>query len=173
MSEARVLIIAGPNGAGKTTFAREFLPNEANCPAFINADLIAAGLSPFSPEHAAIKAARLMLREMDEYTSQGVSFAFETTLAGRSYLNRIRNWRTAGYRVSLYFLMLDSPELAIARVAERVRQGGHNVPEPVIRRRFAAGLRNFQNIYRSCVDDWILFDNSGEEPLLIEWEEVT
>lgn len=173
MNEARILIIAGPNGAGKTTFAREFLPNEANCPAFINADLIAAGLSPFSPEHAAIKSARLMLQEMDDYASRGMSFAFETTLAGRGYLHRIHNWRTAGYKVSLYFMMLDSPELAIARVAERVRQGGHDVPEPVIRRRYAAGIRNFREVYRSRVDDWMLFDNSREEPLLIEWGEVT
>ena len=89
MSEARVLIIAGPNGAGKTTFAREFLPYEANCPVFINADLIAAGLSPFAPEHAAIKAARLMLQEMDEHASRGESFAFETTLSGRGYLHRV------------------------------------------------------------------------------------
>ncbi len=173
MNEARALIIAGPNGAGKTTFAREFLPHEANCPAFINADLIAAGLSPFAPEHAAIKAARLMLQEMDEYASRGESFAFETTLSGRSYLNRIDQWRAAGYKISLYFLMLDSPELAVARVAERVRQGGHDVPEAVIRRRYAAGLRNFRDIYRDSVDDWMLFDNSGEEPLLAEWGEVT
>ena len=172
MSEARVLIIAGPNGAGKTTFAREFLPYEANCPVFINADLIAAGLSPFAPEHAAIKAARLMLQEMDEHASRGESFAFETTLSGRGYLHRVEQWRAAGYKVSLYFLMLDSPELAIARVAERVRQGGHDVPEPVIRRRYAAGLRNFRGIYRDSVDDWMLFDNSGEEPLLAEWGEV-
>ncbi|EGQ64139.1 Zeta toxin family protein, partial [Acidithiobacillus sp. GGI-221] len=99
MNEARILIIAGPNGAGKTTFAREFLPHEANCPAFINADLIAAGLSPFAPEHAAIKAARLMLQEMDEYASRGESFAFETTLSGRSYVNRIDQWRAAGYEI--------------------------------------------------------------------------
>ena len=171
MTNRQVLIIAGPNGAGKTTFAREFLPAEAHCPMFINADLIAAGLSPFSPDAEAMKAARLMLEAMDEYTTKGESFAFETTLSGRGYANRIHQWQRAGYRVSLYFLSLTSPELAIARVAERVRQGGHDVPEAIIRRRFAAGLKNFSGIYRSLVNDWVLFDNSGEEPHLLEWSE--
>lgn len=106
MAEKRVIIIAGPNGAGKTTFARSFLPAEAQCLRFINADLIAAGLSPFAPAAAAIRAGRLMLREMDEYEKRGESFAIETTLAGLNYLQRIRHWRAGGYRVSLYFLSL-------------------------------------------------------------------
>ena len=164
-------MIAGPNGAGKTTFAREFLPNEAHCPTFINADLIAAGLSPFSPQQVAIKAGRLMLLAMDEYAAASVSFAFETTLAGRAYVRRFHEWRRRGYQVSLYFLKLDSPDLAIARVAERVRQGGHDVPEKVIRRRFYAGLKNFHEIYQPLVDDWLLLDNSGGAPRLIEWGE--
>lgn len=143
----RILIIAGPNGAGKTTFAREFLPNEAGCPVFINADLIAAGLAPFAPESAAIPAARLMLQEVARHSAARSSFAFETTLAGRTYLRFIDTWQAAGYRVKLIFLRLDSPEEAIARVAQRVRQGGHNIPETTIRRRYVAGLDNFHRHY--------------------------
>ena len=139
----KIIIIAGPNGAGKTTFARSFLPEEAQCPRFINADLIAAGLAPFAPETAALKAGRLMLEEIAACAQHGESFAFETTLAGLSYLSHIRQWREQGYHVSLFFLALPNADAAIARVAERVRQGGHDIPESVIRRRFAAGLRHF------------------------------
>lgn len=167
----RVIIIAGPNGAGKTTFAREFLPNEAGCPVFINADLIAAGLSPFSPESASIQAGRLMLQEIARYSSTLDSFAYETTLSGRGYLRMIQQWQTAGYRVKLLFLQLASPEEAIARVAQRVKQGGHNIPEAVIRRRFAAGIENFQNLYAPQVDTWALYDNSGAQPVLLDWNE--
>jgi predicted ABC-type ATPase len=131
----KIIVIARPNGAGKTTFARAFLPQEAQCPRFINADLIAAGLAPFAPETAAIKAGRLMLEEMAASARRGESFAFETTLAGLGYLSHIRAWRASGYNVSLFFLSLPNPELAIARVALRVQQGGHNIPEAVVRRR--------------------------------------
>ena len=134
MNEKKVVIIAGPNGSGKTTFARSFLVAEANCPQFINADLIAAGLSPFAPESAALWAGQLMLQKMADCEARGESFALETTLAGRGYLPKIRRWRNAGYRVELYFLRLNDVETAIDRVAERVKQGGHNIPEPVIRR---------------------------------------
>jgi predicted ABC-type ATPase len=167
----KIIILAGPNGAGKTTFARTFLPREANCPRFINADLIAAGLSPFAPDAAAIRAARLMLEEMAACAKQGESFAFETTLAGVSYLRHIRRWQAEGYHVSLLFLRLPDAETAIARVAERVRQGGHDVPEVVIRRRFAAGLRNLDNLYKAHVDAWAVYDNVCEEPKLVEWGE--
>jgi len=169
MSEKKVVIIAGPNGAGKTTFAREFLPNEAGCPIFVNADLIAAGLSPFQPERAAVKAGRLMLEEIQGHFRQQASFAFETTLAGRTYARMIPDWQAAGYHVKLFFLTLPSPEMAIARVAERVRQGGHDVPEQVIRRRFTAGRSNFDTLYQGLVDSWALYDNSGDEPQLIDW----
>jgi predicted ABC-type ATPase len=171
MSEKKIVIIAGPNGAGKTTFAREFLPNEAGCPIFVNADLIAAGLSPFQPELAAVKAGRLMLKEIDEHFRQQASFAFETTLSGRTYARMIPVWQAAGYHIRLFFLTLPSPEMAIARVSERVRQGGHNVPSEVIRRRFAAGRTNFDILYRDLVDAWALYDNSGDEPQLIDWSE--
>jgi predicted ABC-type ATPase len=167
----KVIIIAGPNGAGKTTFARSFLPHEAKCERFLNADLIAAGLSPFAPEQAAIKAGRLMLTELDECAGKGESFALETTLAGLTYVRRIGQWRSLGYHVSLFFLGLPDAETAIARVAERVRQGGHHIPDDVIRRRFAAGLLNFQNTYKWAVDVWAEFDNVGEEPTLLQWGE--
>jgi predicted ABC-type ATPase len=167
----KIIIIAGPNGAGKTTFAQTFLPNEAQCPRFINADLIAAGLSPFAPEAAAIRAGRLMLEEMTACANRGENFAFETTLAGRSYLRHIQQWKNAGYHVSLFFLSLPNAETAIARVAERVRQGGHSIPESVIRRRFVAGLKNLESNYKFAVDTWAIYDNSGAKPTLTEWSE--
>lgn len=167
----KIIIIAGPNGAGKTTFAREFLPNEAGCPQFINADLIAAGLSPFAPEVAAVKAARIMLESMNELERRDESFAFETTLSGLAYARRVRLWREAGYHVTLFFLSLPNPQMAIDRVAERVRQGGHDVSGDVIRRRFAAGLRNFDRVYRDAVDAWAIYDNAGDEPVLTNWGE--
>lgn len=167
----RIIIIAGPNGAGKTTFAREFLPNEADCPVFVNADLIAAGLSPFAPETAALQAGRLMLQELDKHFAAGTSFAFETTLSGRAYLRLIDQWQATGYRVKLLFLRLESAEEAIARVAQRVKQGGHNIPEDIIRRRFAAGLKNFEQLYAPKVDAWALYDNAGEQPVLLSWSE--
>ena len=167
----KIIIIAGPNGAGKTTFARSFLPRDAQCPRFINADLIAAGLSPFQPEAAAIKAGRLMLEEIRHCVERGQSFAFETTLSGKGYLRQIAQWRERGYHISLYFLSLLNAEAAIARVAERVRQGGHQVPEAVIRRRFAAGRQHFEQYYKTQVHAWAHYDNSGLEPILLEWRE--
>jgi predicted ABC-type ATPase len=167
-TDKKVIIIAGPNGAGKTTFARSFLPEEARCPRFINADLIAAGLSPFVPEAASLRAGRLMLEEINACAKRGESFAFETTLSGVAYLAHIGRWRGHGYHVSLFILSLPDADAAIARVAERVRQGGHHVPEKVIRRRFASGLRNFE-AYKEVVDDWAVYDNVGDKPLLIEW----
>ena len=169
MSEQkRIVIIAGPNGAGKTTFAQEFLPFEAGLPLFINADLIAAGLSPFQPDTAAIRAGRLMLEEIDRNAAEGRSFAFETTLSGHTYARRIPKWRQDGYTVKLMFLSLNSAEDAIARVAARVRQGGHDVAPEVIRRRFDSGMRNFLDVYRDLVDYWQWFNNNGSVPRLIE-----
>jgi len=168
MASKRIVIIAGPNGAGKTTFAREFLPNEANCPIFINADLIAAGLSPFAPELAAFKAGRLMLQAISRHAERGDSFAFETTLSGLTYARMLSDWRRSGYDIKLIFLSLPDAEIAIERVAQRVAQGGHYVPDDVVRRRFAAGLRNFQHRYRSLVDMWQWYDNSAVPPTLFE-----
>lgn len=166
-AEQRIVIIAGPNGAGKTTFAREFLPNEADCLNFVNADLIAAGLSPFAPELAAFKAGRLMLEEINAHVKRGENFAFETTLSGLTYARMITAWRSSGYVVELAFLSLPDAEMAIERVAARVRQGGHHVPEDVIRRRFAHGIENFGR-YKLLVDSWQLYDNSAIPATLIE-----
>lgn len=166
--DKKVVIIAGPNGAGKTTFAREFLPVEAGLPIFVNADLIAAGLSPFDPDAAGIRAGRIMLAEIDRHAAAGRSFAFETTLSGHTYARRIDAWRAAGFTVELIFLSLGSPEEAIERVAARVSQGGHDVPAEVIRRRFVSGMRNFLDVYRRRVDFWQWFDNSGRQPRLLE-----
>jgi predicted ABC-type ATPase len=167
----KIIIIAGPNGAGKTTFARDFLPAEAQTLRFINADLIAAGLAPFNPESASFKAGRLMLEEIDECVDAGHSFAFETTLSGLAYLKKIAIWQQLGYQVKLWFLSLPNEDIAVSRVARRVRQGGHNIPENVIRRRFKAGLENFHKRYSKVVNSWALYDNYGIEPKLIDWSD--
>jgi len=167
----KIIIIAGPNGAGKTTFARDFLPAEAQTLRFINADLIAAGLAPFNPETASLKAGRLMLEEIDECVDAGHSFAFETTLSGRVYLKKIALWQAHGYQVKLWFLSLPNEYIAVSRVTHRVQQGGHNIPEDVIRRRFKAGLANFHDRYSKAVDSWVLFDNYGMKPKLIDWSD--
>lgn len=160
-------IVAGPNGAGKSTFARLFLPDYADCKEFVNADLIAAGLSPFNPEGQAIQAGRLMLSRIAALARSQTSFGFETTLAGRSWLPLLEDLRKQGYRINLFFLWLPSPELAIERVQDRARAGGHSVPEDVIRRRYARGLKNLFQNYRYCVDSYQVFDNSGKEPRML------
>ena len=167
----KIVIIAGPNGAGKTTFAREFLPNEANCPTFVNADLIAAGLSPFNPEAVSVRAGRLMLEEIGNHVHNRQSFAFETTLSGRVYFHNILQWQKIGYHVKLLFLSLPNADVAVARVAARVAQGGHNIPEEIIRRRFEAGLKNFDMLYKQQVDAWMLYDNSESKPKILAWGE--
>jgi predicted ABC-type ATPase len=164
----RIVIIAGPNGAGKTTFARSFLPEEADCRDFINADLIAVGLSPFDPSAAAIRAGRLMMAEIHSRVRQRRSFAFETTLSGLTYIRLIREWQRIGYKVKIVFLGLRSPDLAVARVRTRVAQGGHDVPEPVVRRRFEAGRRNFNNRYKKLADSWVLYESGGERPVAVD-----
>ena len=165
--QRRIIIVAGPNGAGKTTFAREYLLKEAHCPDFVNVDLIAAGLSPFDPDRAAIRAGRIMLSEIERRVRKGESFAFETTLSGHVYARLIPRWRNDGYKVRLVFLNLPNPEIAIARVAARVAQGGHNVASAVVRRRFDSGLRNFTDTYKDLVDKWEWYDNSGSTSQLI------
>ena len=167
VSQKNILIIAGPNGAGKTTFARNYLLNEADDPTFINADMIAEGLNPFQPERSAFAAGRIMLRMIDEYVRRDESFAFETTLSGRSYARSIPEWQAEGYWVTLCFLRLPTPEMAVSRVRNRVREGGHHVDEEVVRRRFDAGWRNFENLYRIIVDEWILYDSSQETPRIV------
>jgi predicted ABC-type ATPase len=167
----KIIIIAGPNGAGKTTFAQKFLPAEAKTLRFINADLIAAGLAPFNPESVAVKAGRLMLEEIDKCVNAGQNFAFETTLSGLAYLHKIKIWQSLGYQVKLWFLSLPSADIAVSRVAIRVSQGGHNIPEQIIRRRFKAGLHNFHHRYNKIVDAWAFYENSDLQLKLIGWYE--
>lgn len=161
-----VYVVAGPNGAGKTTFAREFLPNYAKCPNFVNADLIAQGLSPFSPRAAAIKAGKLVLKGIAEFASSGEDFGFETTLAGRTHLALFRKLQSAGYRVHLYFLWVPAPALSLLRIKNRVLDGGHNVPSADVLRRFSRSISNFFGTYADAVSTWMLFDNSGAKPVL-------
>ena len=171
MSNSRqptVVVIAGPNGAGKTTFARRYLPENAQVDHFVNADLIAAGLSPLKPELAAIAAARLVLMEIDRLAAERTDFAFETTCSGLTYARRLRTWKEAGYRVELVFLRLGSVHLALRRIAARQRQGGHGVPRRDVVRRFARGWENFRRVYRPLADRWAVYDNSGIAPQLLE-----
>ena len=161
------ILIAGPNGAGKTTFARDYLPARGDIPVFLNADSIAAGLNPLNPAQEAVSAGRLMLRRIDDSVNSGVSFALETTLSGSLYSRRIPTWRSANYRVILIFLSLSTPDLAVARVRERVAEGGHHIPENVIRRRYARGRRLFETVYCELVDEWYHYDNSGDGAKLI------
>lgn len=163
----QIFIIAGPNGAGKTTFAEVFIPAMPSISQFVNADLIAAGLSPFKPELETVQAGKLMLRQIDKLVAQGVSFCLETTLAGRGYTRKIPQWQAHGYEINLIFLRLDSPETAVARVLARVRQGGHHIPEDVIRRRFIAGWKNFESVYQQLVDYWFVYDNTDNTPELL------
>jgi predicted ABC-type ATPase len=169
--EPTLYIIAGPNGAGKTTFARKFLPDYVKCLEFINADLIAGGLSPFVPERAAIRAGRIMTEQIQSLSAQRRDFGFETTLSGRTYVKLFRDLRRRGYRIHLFFLWLASADLAIERIAERVRQGGHYIPDAVVRRRFDKGLFNFLHLYQPLFDSWTIFDNSKDTPKLIAFKE--
>lgn len=164
----RCIVIAGPNGAGKTTFAREFLPREGSVIHFVNADLIASGLSPLRPELAARRGGRLVLTELSRLVKARQDFAFESTLSGRTYLPLLRRWKASGYRIELVFLSLPSVELALQRIAARVRQGGHDVPRADVVRRFNRSWKNFRLIYRELADLWAIYDNAGEAPQLLE-----
>jgi predicted ABC-type ATPase len=162
-----VYIVAGPNGAGKTTFAREFLPDYADCPNFLNADLIAQGISPFAPESAAFRAGRMLVNEVHRFAKRNVDFGFESTLSGRTHIHLLRLLKSQGYGVHIFFLWPMSLDVALSRIEERVLRGGHDVPEPVVRRRFERCLANFLTHYRPLADSWILFDNSGTAPEVV------
>jgi predicted ABC-type ATPase len=164
----RCIIIAGPNGAGKTTFAREFLAKEANVVHFVNTDLIAGGLSPLRPELAALTAGRLFLSELDRLAKRKNDFAFESTLSGLTYVNRLTRWKRAGYRIEIVYLRISSPRLALRRIAARVKQGGHNVPRADVLRRFTRSWNNFERHYLLLADEWTVYDNSGVKPRVIE-----
>ena len=164
----RCIIIAGPNGAGKTTFAREFLPKETEIVHFVNADAIAAGLSALKPEIVAVVAARIFPVELDRLATARTSFAFETTLSGRAYVRRLAKWKAFGYRIEIAYLKIDSPQIALKRIAARVKQGGHDVASGDVLRRFGRSWKNFVALYRPLVDTWAVYDNSGVEPRLLE-----
>ena len=165
-------IIAGCNGAGKTTASYSVLPELLDCKEFVNADEIAKGLSPFNPESVAIEAGKLMLQRIELLLSQNKTFAIETTLATRSYATLVERVRHTGYRVVLLFFWLASPEMAIERVAKRVREGGHNIPTDTIIRRYWLGLENFFNIFAPIVDSWMFFDNVDKTILLADDERI-
>ena len=164
-------IIAGCNGAGKTTASFTILPEIWHCKEFVNADEIARGLSPLNPENVAMQAGRIMLKRIDELLEQGQSFSIETTLATRSYVQLVKRAQTLGYTVSLLFFWLNSPEVAIQRVAKRVSEGGHNIPTDVIRRRYQLGLSNFFNLYKDVVDTWTLVDNASNPRQVVATDE--
>ncbi len=159
-----VIVLAGPNGAGKSTAAPFVLHESFGITEFVNADDIARGLSGFAPETAAIAAGRVMLTRLRSLAESRAAFAFETTLATRFYTNWLAGLQRTGYRVGLIFLYLDSPELAIERVRRRVTEGGHDIPEDTIRRRYLRGLHNLFRLYISQVDEWTLYNNSGLIP---------
>lgn len=153
-------IISGCNGAGKTTASFTVLPEILQCKEFVNADEIAKGLSPFNPDSVAIEAGRLMLQRIEELLNRNETFSIETTLATRSYVNLVRKAQSRGYQVRLIFFWLESPDLAVQRVAERVSKGGHNIPLEVIKRRYVAGIRNLFKFFMKEVDLWMIYDNS-------------
>jgi predicted ABC-type ATPase len=164
----RCIVIAGPNGAGKTTFAREYLPKVVAVARFVNADLIAGGLSPLDPSLAQVAAGRMVLQEIDRLAAARADFAFETTLSGLTYVRRLTTWKQAGYRVEIVYLRLRSPQLALRRIAARVRQGGHDVPQADVIRRFERGWANFRHAYQPLADSWAVYDNSDDAPRLLE-----
>lgn len=164
-------IIAGPNGAGKTTFARTFLPQYVGCLEFVNADLIATGLSPFIPERAAIHAGRLMLEQIRSLAERGLDFGFETTLSGKTFVNLLQAMKKRGYRIRIFFLWIGNVKLALERIRLRVQNGGHPIPEAIVRRRFGRSLPNFFRFYKPLADSWTIFDNSRDVPKMIAFEE--
>lgn len=170
MNPKNLYIIAGPNGSGKTTFAKKFLPLYAHCDNFINADLIAQGLSPFSPSVAAMKAGRLVLQEIQSLAAKGADFAFETTLSGKAYLSLLKELKNKDYRINLFFLWIPSADLALGRIKDRVAGGGHDVPAADVKRRFRRSTYNFLKFYRPLLDSWYLFDNSTSAHSLVAKE---
>jgi len=173
-SSSQIIVIAGPNGAGKTTLAPSLLRDWLGLLEYVNADAIAQGLSAFQPEEVAFKAGRVMLGRLRELATKGENFAFETTLATRSYAPWLRELCQQGYRLHISFVWLRSPEMAIQRVRDRVVTGGHDIPEETIRRRYVKGVRNFFALYRPLASSWIVYDNSSlSQPLKLATGEQT
>ena len=163
----RLYIIAGCNGAGKTTASNTLLPTILKCKEFVNADSIAAGLSPFDVDKYAVEAGRLMLRRMEQLIEEDSDFAIETTLSSKTYVQRIVSAKKKGYQVVLVFFILEDVRLAIQRVKKRVKSGGHQIPEEVIVRRYERGIKNFFDLYITKVDSWVVIDNSTNESILV------
>ncbi|WP_419937911.1 AAA family ATPase [Candidatus Palauibacter sp.] len=163
----RVLVIAGPNGAGKTTFARRYLRFAGPEIPFVNGDIIAAELNPDAPDAAAQLAGRIALERMESYAAERRDFAFETTLSGRAYARRLIEWREQAYRIGMVYLRLPSADHVVRRVAQRVSEGGHDIPEPVARRRFERSWRNFLELYRPVANEWQVYDTSGRFATLV------
>lgn len=161
----RAIVLAGPNGAGKTTAARTLLAETLHVMTFLNADIIAQGLAGFDPDSAALEASRIMLERLDRLAEQRQDFAFETTLAARSYAVRLRHWSQLGYRLHLVYLWLANAELAVARVALRVQRGGHHVPEAIVRQRYQRSVRNFFTLYQALPLTWQVYDNTDTSSL--------
>ena len=159
-----IVAVAGPNGAGKSTVGARLLEETLGIRQFVNADDIARGLSAFAPESAAFEAGRVMLRWMGDLARRRETFAFETTLSGRGHARLIGELVATGYTFHLIYLWLESPELALQRVADRVRRGGHAVADAVVRRRYHRGLRNFRELYRALATTWKVYDNSAPSP---------
>ncbi len=170
-SSPHLYVIAGPNGAGKTTFARKFLPEYRECLEFVNADLIAGGISPFAPDKAAVQAGRIMLEQIHLLGNRGADFGFETTLSGKTHLKLFYDLKKKGYHIYLFFLWVNNIDIALLRIEKRVRNGGHSVPEATVKRRFEKSLFNFFNLYQPIVDSWAMFDNSQEVPRMVAFEE--
>jgi predicted ABC-type ATPase len=167
ITRPNVYIIAGPNGAGKTTFAREFLPLYAKCRNFVNADLIAQGVAPFAPESAAIKAGRILLDQLQTLANKRADFAFESTLSGKTYVTFLKHLKEQGYVIHIFYLWIPAVNLSLARIKERVAEGGHHVPAKDVRRRFKKSLDNFFDDYQVLADYWHIFENSTAAPRLI------
>jgi predicted ABC-type ATPase len=166
-SAPQIFMIGGPNGAGKTTAAMSLMPSNIDCYEYVNADAIAHALSPFKPDEVSIEAGRLMLKRIKELAEHGLTFAFETTMASRSFSPFLQSCIQQGYEIRLIYIWLQAPDLAVGRVAQRVESGGHPVPESTIRMRYNRGLRNFINLYAPLANGWTLYDNSGESPSLV------
>lgn len=160
-------VIAGPNGAGKTTFAMRYLPSIVACRSFINADMIAQGLSPLDTQAVQVEAGKMLLRRIDEMIARKADFAFETTLSGRGYARLFRRMRDRGYGINLFYLWIPSADFSARRVASRVANGGHDIPADAIGRRYMKSVRNLFDLYMPLADRTLLFDNSGETPVLI------
>ncbi|MCF7957139.1 MAG: zeta toxin family protein [Phycisphaerae bacterium] len=165
-------VIAGPNGAGKTTFALQYLKDITGCDNFINADMLAYGLNPINQYNAQLQAGKLFLMELENHITKGDSFAFETTLSGRIYIKLLKRLREENWRIVMFFLWIPGPDYSFQRVKERVRQGGHDIPEKIIRRRYPRLIKNFKEIYYHLCDEIFCYDNSGMTPKRIFYKNI-